>query len=93
MRRYANKRDNVEPKLIEALESLGVSVYTTDRPFDAILNYRNQTYLAEFKDPKKEGWKSEYTPKQKRFFERFPGWEVLTFRTIDDCENFARKAA
>lgn len=90
--RYAAKRDNVEPTLVKALEACGVSVERTDKPFDAVINFRNRTELAEFKDPKKRGHKDEFTSDQQKFFRRNPGWRVEIFRTHEDVTEFVRRA-
>jgi len=83
--RYAARRDAVESTLVATAEALG-AVWIAGPPFDGWLFFRGRWHLCECKDPRKEGWKDEFTEAQLktiiRLQERQIPWHVL--RTEDD---------
>lgn len=78
-------------------ESLGAWMIRTDFPSDWLCWWRADWDLVEIKDPKKEGWASEYTPKQITFRAeaKSRGARLLTWRTDADVLKFmgARQTA
>jgi hypothetical protein len=54
LRRYGAKRDDNEPKIIQALEAVGASVQRLSEQGcpDILVGYRRQTYLLEIKKGK-----------------------------------------
>lgn len=92
MKRYAARRDAVEGSLIATAEALG-GLVIQEPPFDFWLYGRNTCRcgasgfrLIEVKDPKKEGWKNEYTDAQVRLIIRLNELQVPwhTVRTESD---------
>lgn len=83
--RYAARRDQNENDLVAAAEALG-AVWVQAPPMDGWLHFRGVWHLCEVKDPKKQGWKSEYTEAQKLLLIRFSerGIKVNTLRTEND---------
>ena len=61
--RYAARRDNNHGTLIQLATDIG-ALYVPDGPFDGWVKHRGRWHLIEVKDPKKEGWASEYTDNQ-----------------------------
>lgn len=56
LRRYGNKRDEIEAECIEALEQVGCVVYPLDLPLDALVSRIHPKHgpwniLLEFKAP------------------------------------------
>lgn len=96
MRRYANRRDQNENELVMLAESLGAWMIRTDYPSDWLC-WRREWDVVEIKDPKKEGWASEYTPLQITFRAEAQrrGARLLTWRTAEDVLKFmgARQSA
>ena len=88
MKRHGNKRDLIEKGVVEALRKAGATVYLTDKPFDSVVGFRGVTHLVEFKDPKIQGWKSEYTKDQLKFMEGWRGSPVITLRSMEDAVEF-----
>lgn len=57
------RRDANEPELVRCLEPLG-GLWVPAGPFDGWAWDRFRWHLCEIKDPRKEGWKDEFTPEQ-----------------------------
>lgn len=55
------------------------------RPFDLLIAKAGKMCFAEVKDPKKEGWKNEFTAQQKLFLSDWQGPEIKILRTIEDA--------
>ena len=85
MPKYATKRDTVENEIFDALRQCGVDIYPTDKPFDAIAGFRGLSYLVEIKDPKKKGWKNEFTQDQLDFMSSWRGSPVVVLRSVEDA--------
>lgn len=47
--RYAAKRDQAEPPVIEALERVGAQVWPLDYPVDLLVRFRDRWHLLEVK--------------------------------------------
>jgi hypothetical protein len=85
VRRFT-RRDRNEPELVTLATALGVWLIPTNWPTDFLAWFRDRWDLVEIKRPDKEGWASEYTPKQKAFREKAQqiGARLITWRTDDD---------
>ena len=83
MPKYAARRDLSEKGLVECLRSLGVSVVLTGKPFDALLGFRNVTYLCDFKTPNTYYGRG-LNQNQKNFVDVWHGSPPLLFKTDDD---------
>jgi hypothetical protein len=74
LRRFGNKRDDIEAECVEALEQAHCSVYTMDLPLDAlvgrVVNGVPTTFLLEFKAPGSSG---RLTPQQREFIKTWRG--------------------
>lgn len=84
--RYAAKRDDVEPDLIQLARRLGAKLHMCG-PLDWwLLHHAHGWIPVEVKDPSVEGQKNEYTPAQLRFFRfaRENGGKWLVWRTDAD---------
>jgi hypothetical protein len=94
--RYAARRDANEPALLASVEALG-GLWLPAGPFDGWLWDRRSWHLCEVKDPRKEGWRDEFTEDQRRLIirlnERAAPFHVL--RTEDDVLTLlgARRSA
>lgn len=95
--RRAVRRDKNEPELLKIAEALGIWMIRTDYPSDWLAWFRDRWDVVEIKDPKKEGWKSEYTPRQITFRAEAArrGARLVTWRTENDVYAHveARRAA
>ena len=74
LRRYGNKRDQIEADCIKALEQAHCSVYSLDLPLDALVGRVDprlgpMTFLLEFKEP----GKGKLTPDQLEFIKTWRG--------------------
>ena len=49
--RYSNQRDGNEKNIVDAMQSVGASVYRLDQPCDLLVGYRGKNYLIEVKLP------------------------------------------
>jgi hypothetical protein len=67
MPRYNGRRDANDGELLQLAETLGWWMHKSQELGDYIGWRRGQWAVIEIKDPKKEGWDSEYTPKQRKF--------------------------
>jgi hypothetical protein len=94
--RHAARRDANEAAILSGVEALG-GLWLPGPPLDGWLYARGTWHLVEVKDPRKEGWKSEFTPEQilllARLNERHVPYAVL--RTEDDVLRLfgARRSA
>ena len=84
--RYGARRDVNHADLVNLAIKLGAR-YLPDGPFDGWINPLERWYLIEIKDPKKEGWASEYTEAQRRLIKRGIKPDVV-LRTDDDVLRF-----
>lgn len=82
---YKNKRDANEGPIFDALRQCGFSVYSLDRPCDAIVGFRGHTFLVEVKD----GPKARLTPAQSEFLSRWQGHWVR-INSVDEALSWAR---
>ena len=77
--RKALKRDANEPKIFEALLTMGASVYPIHVPGDALVGYRGKSYLIEVKSRK-----GKNTAQQKKFRDEWRGqYQIL--RSVDQA--------
>ena len=92
MRRFT-RRDRNEPELVTLATALGAWLIPTNWPTDFLCWSRDRWDLVEIKRPDKEGWKDEYTPKQKKFREKAQqiGARLVTWRT--DADVYAHVGA
>jgi len=81
---YKNKRDTNETEIFAQLRAYGLSVYSLDRPADAIVGYLGKTYLVEIK-----GAKGKLTGPQETFLETWKG-DFTILRTVEQAAEFAR---
>lgn len=83
--RYAARRDDVEPALIQLARRLGAKLLMSG-PLDWWLLRGGRWIPVEIKDPAIEGRKHEFTPAQRRFFQfaNAYGGTWLTWRTEAD---------
>lgn len=73
--RYAKRRDENEPEIIEYFERRGFSVYRLDQPMDLLLGKHGKNWLIEVKMPKK----GKLTEKQGEFIEVWRGqYEIIS---------------
>ena len=49
IKRWATKRDSIEPAIIEALERVGAEVWPLDYPVDLLVRFRGAWHLLECK--------------------------------------------
>jgi len=69
VRRYANRRDANESAILTCVEPLG-GFWIAAPPFDGWLWDRSAWRLCEVKDPRREGWRSEFTDEQVKLLAR-----------------------
>lgn len=82
------KRDANEAEIVKALRQAGASVYLIDQPCDALVGFRNRTYLAEFKDRK-----GKLTAPQAKFAEEWRGQVPEILRSVDDALDWINSPA
>lgn len=82
--RRAAKRDVNERAIIEALRSIGATVYQMDEPCDLLVGFRNQTILIEIKNPKNYYGKKGLNVNQQNFLDKWRGGLFLTITSIDE---------
>ena len=68
LNRYATRRDANEKEIIQALESIGCTVYRLDSPVDLLVGYRARNILLEVKDGNKVRSERKLTKAQRKFF-------------------------
>ncbi len=73
MKRYAMRRDENEPEIIAALESIECTVYQMDQPCDLLCGRGGKNILIEVKNPNKPKADRKKTKAQKRFFASWNG--------------------
>jgi len=61
--RHAARRDANEAAILSGVDALG-GLWIPAPPFDGWLWNRSGWQLCEVKDPRKEGWRDEFTPEQ-----------------------------
>lgn len=87
-RSQMHRADNNRNALVELFQRLnGYWVPYANKPFDGWALHARFGYMpVELKDPKKEGWKDEYTPRQKKLMKQMTdaGAKWLVWRTEDD---------
>ena len=71
--KYAMRRDNNEPEIIEALRAVGAEVLALDF-VDLLVYYKNDLYMLEVKMPK-----GKQTAKQVK---EHPKWPIHTVRDV-----------
>lgn len=49
VKRWATKRDSVEPAIIQALEQIGAEVWALDYPVDLLVRFQGRWHLLECK--------------------------------------------
>lgn len=80
-----NHRDTNEGPLVGLARRLGAS-WIEEGPLDGWMFHRGQWMPVEIKRPEVEGYKHEYTPKQKRFLSwcQAVGATLVIWRTDED---------
>jgi len=73
MKRYAMRRDENEPEIIAALESIGCTVYQLDTPCDLLVGRASKNILIEVKNPTKPKSDRKKTKAQIKFFASWNG--------------------
>ena len=81
--RRAAKVDANQQMLVEALRSMGASVYVIGEPVDLLIGYAGQTCAVEVKNPKSSRGKI-LTKQQIEFFNEFRGM-AAKIETLEDC--------
>lgn len=69
--------------LVEALRSMGASVYVIGEPVDLLIGYAGKTCAVEIKNPKSSRGKI-LTKQQIEFFNEFRGMAAKV-ETLEDC--------
>ena len=79
--RRIHRSDSNAAELVSAARKLGMLVYLTGRPTDALVGIRGAWYVVEFKAPS-----GSYTPAQKVFRAEceYHSLPMLTWRSVDD---------
>lgn len=78
--RGRTRRDNNEPDIVEALESMpGVTVVPLDSPSDLLVGRNGVNLLLEVKDPAKPPSSRALTPTQRKFFDAWKGQVDVVF--------------
>jgi hypothetical protein len=97
MPRYNARRDDNDSDLAILASGLGAWLTRTNWPTDYLCWFRDRWDLVEIKRPDKEGWASEYTPKQLTFRAdaQRRGARLIVWRTRADVLAYvgAREAA
>lgn len=81
MRRYALKRDQNEPSIVEALESIGCDVLRAN-DVDLIVGRAGVNYLLEVKHPKRKS-ESNIKPIQKRLRDSWRGQYAIVSTPVE----------
>jgi hypothetical protein len=92
--RYAARADANTPELVKHARLMGAHVEHIRLPVDLAVLWGGRWYLAEVKDPAKEGHKDEFTKDQKAFFEAIAphGGEVWIWRYLSDVQRDLNQA-
>ena len=89
--RRAAKVDANQAMLIEALRSMGASVYVIGEPVDLLVGYAGKTCAVEVKNPKSSRGKI-LTRQQIEFFAEFKGM-AAKIEALEDCRNLLGRMA
>lgn len=81
--RRAAKVDANQQMLVEALRSMGASVYVIGEPVDLLIGYAGKACAVEVKNPKSSRGKI-LTKQQIEFFNEFKGM-AAKIETLEDC--------
>lgn len=73
------KRDQNEPEIVQALQTVGAEVYRLNTPADLLVGFRGANYLIEVKMPK-----GKLTPDQIKFQQTWTG-QYAVVRTADEA--------
>ena len=84
--RYAKQRDANEKEIVDALESIGCTVFRLDTPVDLLVGYRARNYLIEVKAPK-----GRLTKTQQDFIPAWKG-QVRVLETVDEAIELVTQA-
>ena len=88
LRTFGNKRDATEKVIFDALRTMGCLVYPTNKPVDAIVQYRGQIFLCECKTPLSKAGRVKTTPDQDKFIA--DGWHVFILTSAADAVSFVQ---
>jgi len=77
-----HRSDNNQKDIVSALRKIGAKVWLIGEPVDALVAYRKQTWLMEFKNKE---WYNKLTPAQKVFFEEWIGGPLLIVHTAEQA--------
>lgn len=91
MRRAARVDDN-QQMLVDALRSMGASVYIIGEPVDLLVGYAGKTCATEVKNPNAFSKGKKKTKQQIEFFAEFKGM-AATVWTLEDCRNLLGRMA
>ncbi len=80
--RRAARVDNNQRDIVDALRKIGAKVWLIGRPVDALVAYRKQTYLMEFKNKE---WYNNLTQDQADFFDEWNGGPLLIIHTPEQA--------
>jgi len=69
MSRRFGRRDRNESAILSGVDALG-GLWLPGPPFDGWLWTRTEWLLCEVKNPRKEGWASEFTDEQRRLIQQ-----------------------
>lgn len=91
MKRYAMRRDENEPEIVQALEAIGCTVFRLDFPCDLLVGYRAKNFLVEVKDSGKIPSKRQLTKTQEQFFKAWKG-QVRKVETPEEAIRLVTEA-
>lgn len=96
LNRYAKQRDENEPEIVAALESIGCTVQRLDQPVDLLVGRGANNVLMEVKNPAKIPSQRRLTKAQKTFFKTWRG-QVCKVETAEEAievvQRLTRKTA
>lgn len=78
------RRDENEKEIIDALESIGCTVYQMDTPCDLLVGRGGRNMLIEIKNPLKPKGDRKKTPAQREFFKTWKG-QIAIIETEDQA--------
>ena len=84
LNRYAKRRDDNEPEIIQALEAIGCTVYQLDEPCDLLVGRGAKNLIIEVKDGNKQPSRRQLTDNQKDFFANWKG-QVCQVKNVDEA--------
>ena len=88
--KYAKRRDKVEGELVELLRANGASVLLIDVPVDALVGFRGNTHLVEFKSGT-TGYGKALNKNQAKFQETWKGEPIIIMRSEADVNEFIKR--